>query len=224
MQLFTLSRSNLFSTNERTKKGKSAAIDPKRIDIPRHSFRCESLGTNSRRGTQEVTSTEHRQKHFFLSAGKEAVWEERGIQSIQIGNTMTRRVFAEFRVDGGGGVCWVTEKFTKAAIIGSFCGQSVYRETMGNNTNNRGWKLFSPQFPFVGGQGTVAPSFLLSSVSLEHLLPLLIFGFSFLRERERERSSSAPCLSFLISNKRGIAPWSILHFFPPPQMISRSIN
>lgn len=109
---------------ERAKKGKSIE---NAIDIPRHSFRSESsrnprkkLAARSTRSDLNRAPTEN---HFFLPRRRRT--------RNPIDTNWEYDDSARFRVESRGGACWVTEKFTKAAIIGSFCGQSVYRETMG---------------------------------------------------------------------------------------------
>lgn len=82
----------------------------------------------------------HRQKEScspVLRERKKRAGEERGIQSIQIGNTMTMRVSRREREEGGeegggGG------KITKAAIIGSFCRFAACRSLGGGTSGNNG--------------------------------------------------------------------------------------
>lgn len=141
MQLFTLSRSNLFSTNERTNEKRKIRRHRSKTHrypatfVPLRITRNKLAARNARSDLNRAPT------EALLSLGGERSGLRRTRNPIDTNweyddSARFRRVSSRRR--GGGGVCWVTEKFTKAAIIGSFCGQSVYRETMGNNTNNRG--------------------------------------------------------------------------------------
>lgn len=194
------SKSDRSSGRKKENRSKTRSISRDIRSVPNHRG---TLGRNSRRGAQEVTSTGHRPRTTSFSLGG----EERGIQSIQIGNTMTRRVFESSRGGGVLGHGKIHESRDYRLVLRPKCLQ-------GNNgvseiirvTGEERWKLFSPQFPFVGARS--------------HLGSL---GF-FEKRRERERGRffdslySAIFLFFFLSRSDGgggrsyFLLWSVFHF------------
>ena len=168
----------------------------------------------------------HRQKEScspVLRERKKRAGEERGIQSIQIGNTMTMRVSRLLEEEEKKEE--VEGKITKAAIIGSFCrfaacrslgggtsGNNGGTQGVGNNTNNTrgpGWKwLFGPVISFRGeGKATLgeggARSHLRSSSSCSSslLLNFLALCLSVVSRFPWEERMSRRFFDFLLEEK-----------------------
>lgn len=127
------SKSDRSSGRKKENRSKTRSISRNIRSVPNHRG---TLGRNSRRGAQEVTSTGHRPRTTSFSLGG----EERGIQSIQIGNTMTRRVFESSR---GGGRAGSRKNSRKPRLSARFAAKVFTGKQwgVGNNTSNRGGEV-----------------------------------------------------------------------------------
>lgn len=112
---------------------------PLRIVLLSPVTKRSSAGTPwKKQAVRSDLNSGHRQKETLLSKERKPAGEERGIQSIQIGNTMTMRVLAVRPAGGGGagGSCWGSGKNNESRnyrLVLPICGVMVVRGREGRH-------------------------------------------------------------------------------------------